>query len=249
MPGKGVVWLKVLLVVVAVAVAGGCTTRLRTLEGANQQLVAQRESLNQEIADLKAKLAEKGQSTGDLMEQIKKLQTDLTYWQGQAEAYREANEKLKKIGVTGVSEKFLRELAGKIGGIYLEGGGIRLASDVLFDSGKTSLKPSAVAAMQKAADAFQSKDARDLHLRIDGHTDNVPIKFSKWKDNMELSQARARAVWVELRKYGVAPERMFTAGFGEFAPIDDNSTPAGRANNRRVEIWLVPPPAAVEVSK
>ena len=60
---------------------------------------------------------------------------------------------------------------------------------------------------------------------------------------MELSQARARAVWVEL-KGGVSPERMYTAGFGEYRPADSNATSKGRQVNRRVEIWLVNPPAA-----
>ena len=61
---------------------------------------------------------------------------------------------------------------------------------------------------------------------------------------MELSQARSRAVWLELKADGVAPQRMFTAGFGEFVPIDTNSTAAGRAVNRRVELWLVVPTGA-----
>mgnify|MGYP000257884104 CR=1 FL=1 len=171
------------------------------------------------------------------------------YWRGQAEVYSAAIDKYKALGAPGIGEQVMRQLAEEMGGIYLEGGGIRLASDVLFDSGKTSLKSAAVDSLRKAADAFLAKETVDFHLRIDGHTDSQPIKFSKWKDNMELSQARSRAVWLELRKDGIAPERMFTAGFGEFVAIDDNATAEGRSNNRRVEIWLVPTPTSVEVAE
>ena len=76
-------------------------------------------------------------------------------------------------------------------------------------------------------------------LRIDGHTDNERIKVSGWKDNMELSQERARAVWVALRGMGLAPETMCANGYGEFHPVADNRTAAGRAQNRRVELSLV----------
>ncbi len=249
MRGKGALLGRILVLLAAALIATGCTAELRRLQGANQQLVAQQDALNAEIADLNAQLDEANQAKGDLEAQIEKLQKDVEYWQGQAEAYSQAIDDYKALGVPGIGEEMMRRLAADMGGIYLEGGGIRLASDVLFDSGKATLKAQALDALQKAADAFQRREAADLHLRIDGHTDSQPIRYSKWKDNMELSQARARAVWVELRNRGIAPERMFTAGFGEFVPIDDNSTDEGKANNRRVEIWLVPKPKAVEIAE
>ncbi len=250
MRGKGLVIQKTLVVLALVAIATGCTGELRRLKGTNQQLVAQRDSLNDEIADLKAQLARGQQSGGELDAQIAKLTADVDYWRGQAEAYSKAIDEYKKLGaLQGIGEEVMRQIADAMDGKYIEGGGVMLASDVLFDSGKVTLKAAAVESLKRAAGALQSKKAQELHLRIDGHTDNVPIKHSKWKDNMELSQARARAVWVVLRKNGVAPERMYTAGFGEFVPIDDNSTPEGRSINRRVEIWLVVSPAAVQVTE
>lgn len=248
MRSKGVIAFGFLMVLTLV-LATGCTTELRRLQGANQQLVAQREALNKQIADLDAQLAEEKQGKGELEAQIRKLEADVDYWKGQAQAYSEAIDKYKAIGVPGVGEQMMRGLADEMGGVYLEGGGIRLASDVLFDSGKTTLKSAAVIALQRAGEVFRGRDAEGMHLRIDGHTDSQPIKYSKWENNMELSQARARAVWVELRKNGLSPERMFTAGFGEFVPIDGNTTPEGRANNRRVEIWLVPRPAVVGIAE
>ena len=250
MRGKGVMIQKALVVLALVVVATGCTGELRRLKGTNQQLVAQRDSLNDEIADLKAQLAREQQARGELEAQIAKLTADVDYWRGQAEAYSKAIDEYKKLGALQViGEEAMRDFAAAMGVPYSEGGGVVLASDVLFDSGKVTLKAAAAESLKRAAGALQRDEARELHLRIDGHTDNVPIKHSKWKDNMELSQARARAVWVELRKNGVAPERMYTAGFGEFVPIDDNSTPEGRAINRRVEIWLVVTPTAVQVTE
>jgi chemotaxis protein MotB len=248
MRSKGVIAFG-FLVVLTLTLATGCTTELRSLQGANQQLVAQREVLNQQIADLDAKLAEEKQGKAELEAQIRKLEADVDYWTGQAQAYNDAIARYKAIGVPGVGEQMMQGLAADMGGVYLEGGGIRLASDLLFDSGKTTLKSAAVTALQRAGEVFRSRDAEGMYLRIDGHTDSQPIKYSKWENNMELSQARSRAVWVELRKNGISPERMFTAGFGEFVPIDDNSTAEGRANNRRVEIWLVPRPGVVEVAE
>lgn len=248
--GKRLLIQKILVVLALMAIAAGCTGELRRLKGTNQQLVAQRDSLNDEIADLKAQLAREQQSKGELEAQIAKLTADVDYWRGQAEAYIKAIEEYRQLGkMQMIGEDVMRQIAEAMGGKYIEGGGVMLASDVLFDSGKATLKAGAMGSLRLAAQALQSEEAKELHLRIDGHTDNVPIKRSKWGDNMALSQARARAVWLELRKNGVAPGRMYTAGFGEFAPIEGNSTSEGRSGNRRVEIWLVVPPAAVQVSE
>lgn len=250
MRGKGAVVFKVVLLAAALTVASGCMTKINELQGANQQLVAQREALDKEIADLRDKQALHDQEVGDLDAQIKKLETDLDYAKSKAEEYEAAYNEIKDLGVSpGFAESFLQKLAAEMGGEYIEGGGVRLSSDLLFDSGKATLKTQAITAMKAAANAFQQREAEGLHLRIDGHTDSDPIKASAalWKDNMDLSQARARAVWLEIKKGGIAPERMFTAGFGEYVPISDNATRQGKSNNRRVEIWLVPPPAASAV--
>jgi chemotaxis protein MotB len=241
MYGKAGVLLKVLVVVAAVGIAAGCSTQLRQLQGANQDLVKQRDSLQRQIADLQGQLAKSNEDKADLGAKLKAAQADAEYWKGQAEAYGAASEKYK--GLANASdEQFMRDLAYKIGAVYLPGGGMRLPGDILFESGKADLKASAKATLQTAAEAFQSAKAKDLYFRIDGHTDNVPIKRSHWKDNMELSQARSRAVWLALKTSGVAPERMYTAGFGEYRPADSNATNKGKQTNRRVEIWIVAAP-------
>jgi len=76
---------------------------------------------------------------------------------------------------------------------------------------------------------------------VEGHTDNVPIKTSVYKDNWDLSVARATSiVRILINDYRIAPTRMTASGKGEFFPKADNATPEGRAKNRRTEIILSP---------
>ena len=126
MRSKGVIAFG-FLVVLTLTLATGCTTELRSLQGANQQLVAQREVLNQQIADLDAKLAEEKQGKAELEAQIRKLEADVDYWTGQAQAYQDAIDKFRAIGVPGGGEQRMQGLAAEMGGVYLEGGGIRHA--------------------------------------------------------------------------------------------------------------------------
>jgi chemotaxis protein MotB len=86
---------------------------------------------------------------------------------------------------------------------------------------------------------------RNLLQRL-GHTDNVPIR-SRFASNWELSTARALAAMHFLtEKAGVAPIRVGTVGYGEYRPIADNSSPEGRARNRRIAITILPDELAGE---
>ena len=83
----------------------------------------------------------------------------------------------------------------------------------------------------------------DHRLVVEGHTDNTPIRSvsgRKYKDNLELSFLRAKAVAGILAKKNIPFERIFVVSFGDTRPIASNETPEGRARNRRVEIKLVP---------
>ena len=75
-------------------------------------------------------------------------------------------------------------------------------------------------------------------LRIDGHTDKVPVKGGKFSSNWELSTARATNIVKFLASQGLPGDRLAAAGFGEFQPIDKGSDPAALAKNRRIEIRL-----------
>lgn len=110
---------------------------------------------------------------------------------------------------------------------------VNLAGDVLFEPGKADLKPAAKASLDKVLAALNNQ-YKAKPVRIEGHTDTDPIKASAnlWKDNMELSLARAKAVEQYLRKAGLDYKRLaHVGGSGEHAPRGPDKT-----KNRRVEI-------------
>jgi len=113
---------------------------------------------------------------------------------------------------------------------------VRLAEKVLFPSGSATLAKDGKATLAKVADAF--KDLKDRIVRVEGHTDNVPIQSAAFPSNWELSAARAIAVVRFLQGAGVDPGKLAAAGYAEWQPIAPNDTPEGRAQNRRIEISL-----------
>lgn len=116
---------------------------------------------------------------------------------------------------------------------------VRLAINgaILFDSGQESIKKEALPILSKIGDILKTYDK---HLiKIEGHTDNVPINSSRFPNNVWLSTARATMVYEYLtEKKGLDPKSMEASGKGEHNPIADNKTADGRAKNRRVEIKI-----------
>jgi len=116
---------------------------------------------------------------------------------------------------------------------------ITFVSEVLFDSGKASLKPESFEALNKVANILV-ENVPENNIGIEGYTDNQPIKHSKWKSNWELSAHRALSVLEYLEGKGVNPERLSASGYGEYKPVATNDTAEGRQLNRRVEIVILP---------
>jgi chemotaxis protein MotB len=107
-----------------------------------------------------------------------------------------------------------------------------------FDSGSAQIKPQAIAAITRAAGFLRTHECA---LRIEGHTDNVPIHTTSFASNWELSTARATAlVKLLIENNGFAADRLSAAGYAEFHPVANNSTPGGQQLNRRVDIVVVP---------
>lgn len=119
---------------------------------------------------------------------------------------------------------------------------VTILDRVMFDSGEADLNPGGQAVMRKVA-AILAEHAW-LKIQVIGHTDNMPIRPDarrRFASNWELSTARAlAAVHFLTEQAGVDPRRVGAVGYGEFRPIADNSTAAGRANNRRIEIAILP---------
>lgn len=111
---------------------------------------------------------------------------------------------------------------------------VSLADTILFDTGSAELKEEARPLLSAVAEIVR---ATRNDIFIEGHTDNVPIRNSRYPSNWELSTARAMGVLMGLlRDYHFNPERFAASGYGEHRPIASNASPEGRAKNRRVDI-------------
>jgi chemotaxis protein MotB len=115
---------------------------------------------------------------------------------------------------------------------------LSLHNDVLFDQGKTDLKPDGKQALAEIAGALKTVSARSF--QVAGHTDNLPIKNNEFASNWELSTARAVVVVKFLADKGINPAVLSAAGYGEFDPVSSNADAPSRSKNRRIEISLVP---------
>ena len=115
---------------------------------------------------------------------------------------------------------------------------ISLREAGFFDSGSATPKPEALPTLRTIAARL---GATPYDLRIEGHTDNVPIHTAEFDSNWELSSARAtRIARLFLEMKAIPPDRISAAGFAEFHPVAANDTAAGRAENRRVDIVVLP---------
>lgn len=117
---------------------------------------------------------------------------------------------------------------------------ITFVADVLFDSGKDTIRTEAYPILDKVAKVLK-ENVPDLNVGIEGHTDNQPIKVSGWKSNWELSSARSLSVLHYLSEQEKVPQQRLSAvGYGEYRPVASNMTKAGRQSNRRVEVVIIP---------
>ena len=116
---------------------------------------------------------------------------------------------------------------------------VSMSDKLLFKSGSSAVEAKGKEALKLLGGVLDK--SVDIDILVEGHTDNVPIKTSVYKDNWDLSVARATSiVRILATDYKIAPTRMTASGKGEFFPKADNDTPEGRAKNRRTEIILSP---------
>ncbi len=126
-----------------------------------------------------------------------------------------------------------------------------LQDELLFESGKSNIKPRIFPLLRKIA---EMNIAANGILRIEGHTDNVPINTRLFPSNWELSSSRALNVLHYFENLGIKREKLACSGFADTRPLKPNDSPANRAKNRRVEIFLelvdlYKPAAAVETAE
>ncbi len=119
---------------------------------------------------------------------------------------------------------------------------VNILDRILFDSGEAAVKPEGEKVLQQIATVLAQFPKRQIN--VVGHTDNIPIRAGsrgQYATNWELSTARATAALRMLsERAGVDPRRLAAVGYGEFHPLADNSTPEGRAKNRRIALVVLP---------
>jgi len=125
---------------------------------------------------------------------------------------------------------------------------ISIEGSVLFDSGRADLRSSAKSTINKLASDIRSRYS-DRDIYVFGHTDDEPIKKSKWKDNWELGAARSLSVVRALHGSGISYSNLVQANCGEFRPKTANSGESGRKQNRRVEFYAVKRKGGAMLSK
>ncbi len=205
-----------LVCLVAIALMSGCTdykkkydyktAEYENLKGRYGLLEGQR----QQLAD---RIAQDQQTINDLQRQIDELNKTPADATGFGEGYDVAFD----------------AAAGTIT--------VTLPNTILFDSGKASLKGATSSELDHILSVIKQKYA-DKDIDVVGHTDTDPILKTKdlWKDNLELSAQRALSVARYLISHGIPEKRVRAAACGSARPVASNSTVAGKAKNRRVEI-------------
>lgn len=204
----------VFVLILASLMVSGCSV---TFQMRHRSDVEKIDSLGNEIEALNSRL-------GELQEQKELELSELE------KAKLLLEEKLKQE----IDDKSVRlEMAEK-------GLAIIFLTEVLFDSGKSDIKPEAFVSLDKIAGVLKD-NVEDRNIGIEGHTDNEPIKHSKWKSNWELSTSRATSVLHYLvDTKGINPKRVAAIGYGEYRPVTSNDTVEGKRQNRRVEIVILP---------
>jgi chemotaxis protein MotB len=229
------------LVLVAAALVAGCRTntdRIRVLEAEK----ADAERRNRELMHAQAELrAEKIKAEGEaesLRARREALEAQLEITRTSTEPATPSEEPVVRIDVDRLSERLgdgARVLEREDGGAT-----IVLASDVTFTPGRADLNRKAQETLRRVAQELRDESGFQ-RLRIEGHTDSDPIRKSGWRDNRELSLARASKVRMFLVAQGISEDLMSVEGHGAARPIASNTSSAGKARNRRVEIVLVAP--------
>jgi len=208
------------------------TRALSQVELLNQQIAALRSQIAAVEAALQASEAKDQSSQTKIADLGRRLNVALAQRVQELNRYR--------------SDFFgrLREILSDRDNIRVVGDRFVFQSEVLFPSGGADLNPDGQAEMTKLAAALIDV-AKEIPpeinwvLRVDGHTDNVPLSGTgRYADNWALSSARAIAVVKFLIGQGVPADRLVAAGFGEFQPITPGDTPEARATNRRIELKL-----------
>jgi chemotaxis protein MotB len=194
-------------------------------------LKAKSDDLSKAITESRKKVADLEAENKKLKDNVVQLQAKSQEVEKQSNTYKELMQEMK--GEIAEGQVAITELKGKLT--------MDVVDKILFASGESAVKKEGLAVLKRVVDIL--KNVKDKNIRIEGHTDNVKItsRLAKvYPTNWELSAARAINVTKYLQQQGIDPQILAAIAFGEFQPLADNSTPEGRAKNRRIAIILLP---------
>ena len=223
------------------------TTALDRNADLQQDLLRARADTTRVENVLTSRSAKAGKAMTEMRQEIDRLQGDNCDLQQQVQRERIAREaRIAKITSTynelvnkmqqevKRGEVTISELQGKLT--------VNMVDRILFAPGKAQIKPAGLKVLRRVGEIL--KKVKDKDIRVEGHTDNVPISprlKSTYHSNWELSTARATNVVHFLQdQVGLPGERLSACGFSSYRPVASNDTPQGRAQNRRIQIELVP---------
>jgi chemotaxis protein MotB len=219
--------------------------RQHQVDSLSQQMANQQQqiaTLNQQVNDLKQKNGDLTSDAASRQALLSKSKQDLLNQQAKLEHLQELMDRQKK-AIEAIKKKMSDALVGfnsselsvaiKNGKVY-----VSLQENLLFPSGSAVVNPKGKEALGKLAAVLNQNP--DITVDIEGHTDSIPI-HAKYQDNWDLSLARsASIVRILTTDYRVDPTRVIASGHSQYDPVQPNSTPEGRALNRRTDIILSP---------
>jgi chemotaxis protein MotB len=199
----------------------GLDRRLTELTATNQAMTERLRALGQNVEGLQSDLERTQRALTELQERERQAQARLATFRQMVERFRAmiASGRLR-----------VRIVRGRMV--------VELPDNILFESGEAELKEAGQTALAEIVEVLKTIPGREF--QVAGHTDNVPIRSRRFPSNWELSTSRAVAVTKFMIERGLDGSRLSAAGCAEMAPVASNDTPEGRAQNRRIEIILLP---------
>jgi chemotaxis protein MotB len=201
---------------------------IANLKDQNAKLNNQNSALGQQTANQQDQLNQSQMTLQQQQQRLAQLQNLLAQQKAKSEDLK--NKMTEALNGFSSSDLTITQKNGKV---Y-----VSLSENLLFPSGSAVVNPNGVTALSKLAAVLNLNP--DIAVNIEGHTDSIPIR-GRYQDNWDLSTARANAiVRVLVNNYMVDPVRVEASGHSRFDPVDTNTTPEGRAKNRRTDIILSP---------
>jgi len=216
-------------------------------------LKAKKDELSANVTDLRKKLADKEAELNAKNAEIESLKKQVAALTQEKDALNleKANALKEKEKSVTEMKKTYDSLMGEMNSEIKKGEititqlkdklSVNLVEKILFDSGSAEIKKDGKKVLERVAEIL--KKVTDKQVRVEGHTDNVPIGpklAERFPSNWELSTTRATTVAKYLQDKGIDPKLLSACGYSEYRPVSVNDTDENKAKNRRIEIALIP---------